>query len=388
MLIGRSGRSIPTTTLEEYVEFWESLEAMRVTLEDPITTAATNFFEETWVAVNQAADVSTLSASFGTNILTPDNFGPPAIQVDPDSTITPAGPSFFNVGTTLQDVTGVVSYAFGTFEVIPTEPLVIIDAPLPTPTVTSFSATGNTLLIGSYNVLNLDPNDEDGDEDVANGRFEAIAQVICTNMGSPDVVGLQEIQDNTGSDDDGVTAADVTLSMLVDAIENECSLMYEFIDNTFIIDGASGGQPGGNIRTAYLYNPARISLVEGSVSATTNIPQDDPTNPFFGSRLPLAATFTFTPTGTQFVVVNNHFSSKGGSAPTQSFVQPFEEVRLPVALLVFFAPCLKLSRIYQMFCFSLDSLSPRCSSKALPWSMVVWMNAFPKLLEIANLLKA
>ncbi|MEO0444308.1 MAG: hypothetical protein AAFZ92_11325, partial [Pseudomonadota bacterium] len=29
---------------------------------------------------------------------------------------------------------------------------------------------------------------------------------------------------------------------------------YEFIDNTFITDDANGGEPGGNIRTAYLYD--------------------------------------------------------------------------------------------------------------------------------------
>ncbi|NJL81162.1 MAG: hypothetical protein HC917_24515 [Richelia sp. SM2_1_7] len=68
------------------------------------------------------------------------------------------------------------------------------------------------------NVLNLDPNDADGDADVADGRFSAIAKQIINNLKAPDIIGLQEIQDNTGSADDGVTSASDTLQKLVDEI--------------------------------------------------------------------------------------------------------------------------------------------------------------------------
>ncbi len=40
--------------------------------------------------------------------------------------------------------------------------------------------------------------------------------------------------------------------------------------------------------------------------------QTDPTSPFFASRLPLIADFTFQ--GETVTVVNNHFTSKGGSS--------------------------------------------------------------------------
>jgi predicted extracellular nuclease len=84
----------------------------------------------------------------------------------------------------------------------------------------------------------------------------------------------------------------------------------------------SGGQPGGNIRTAFLYNPARVQLDANSVRTITDPTdqQTNPNNPFFASRLPLVATFGFR--GEDVTVVNNHFTSKGGSSPLFGQIQP------------------------------------------------------------------
>ena len=170
-----------------------------------------------------------------------------------------------DVGASLGDVTGVVSYGFSNFEILPTEAFSVVSNSTLTPESTQLTGTNNQLTIASYNVLNLDPNDNDGDTDIANGRFDAIAQQLVSNLNTPDIIGLQEVQDNSGSADDGTTAADVTLQTLVDAIAVAGGPTYEFIDNTFIGNNVSGGQPGGNIRTAFLYNPNRVSVVNGSV---------------------------------------------------------------------------------------------------------------------------
>ncbi len=53
-------------------------------------------------------------------------------------------------------------------------------------------------------------------------------------MRSPDIVGLQEVQDGSGSTDDGVTSAAATLQMLVDEIVAQGGPNYEFIDNPYI----------------------------------------------------------------------------------------------------------------------------------------------------------
>ncbi|MGB5593826.1 MAG: hypothetical protein WBM62_07320 [Crocosphaera sp.] len=120
------------------------------------------------------------------------------------------------------------------------------------------------------------------------------------------------------STDIGVSESSSTLQMLVDAIAAAGGPEYAFIDNPFITDGLSGGQPGGNIRTAYLYNPNRVSLVNGSLQT---IGSQAAGETFNGARLPLVATFDFN--GEQVTVVDNHFSSKGGSAPILGVEQDF-----------------------------------------------------------------
>ncbi|MGV2827299.1 hypothetical protein [Myxosarcina sp. GI1(2024)] len=118
---------------------------------------------------------------------------------------------------------------------------------------------------------------------------------------------------------------------MVDRIEEISGISYEFIDNPFIGDDTSGGEPGGNIRTTFLYNPNRVSLsdeplpdqpFEGSVQTVVDSQdqQTNPDNPFFDTRLPLVGFFSFK--GQEEVVVNNHFSSKGGSAPLFGALQP------------------------------------------------------------------
>ncbi|MGB3614729.1 MAG: hypothetical protein WBA10_13130, partial [Elainellaceae cyanobacterium] len=112
---------------------------------------------------------------------------------------------------------------------------------------------------------------------------------------------------------------------------------YQFIDTPGIVPASvdasgnvtrpTGGQSGGNIRVGYLYNPERVSLVENSVVPLTD-PVDQAVNsenPFFGSRIPLAATFLFNQQ--EVTVVNNHFSSKNGSAPLFGQTQPSTDLQ-------------------------------------------------------------
>ncbi|MEO1090948.1 MAG: DUF3616 domain-containing protein [Pseudomonadota bacterium] len=329
-VIGSAGRQPPSEVIdddafasfdpsEDGIDFFESLEGMRVTAQDVLATSPTNRFGEIFGVVDGGDGASGLS-SRGTLNISPDDFNPEKIQVQVDPAILPGFDiPLVDAGAGLGDVTGVVSYAFGNFEILATESFAATPAEL-APEVTALAKSGGVLTVASYNVLNLDPNDGDGDTDVADGRFDAIAQQIVESLGSPDVIGLQEIQDDTGETDDGVTAAGQTLQQLVDAIAAAGGPAYAFIDNTFIDNNASGGAPGANIRTAFLYDPARVELVDGSVRA---IGDQGEGGAFDGARLPLVADFRF---GDETVtVVNNHFSSKGGSAPILGTDQPFDE---------------------------------------------------------------
>lgn len=332
--IGEGGHTIPTESIDDDpsnydpaadgLDFFESIEGMRVSVDNLQVVAGTNRFGEVFGVSGDATGLS----DRGTLNISPDDFNPERIQFNFDSGIFDPGDPLVDVGDTITNVTGVVSYSFGNYEILPTEALGdIIDGGLEAET-TEIEATDTQLTIASYNVLNLDPNDADGDMDVANGRFEAVARQILENMGTPDIVGLQEIQDNTGSVDDGVVSADETLARLIEALDRvddgvvNGSTPYAFIDNTFIDNNASGGQPGANIRTAFLYNTDRVDLVDGSVGT---IGTQGPGGSFDGARLPLKATFEFN--GEDVTVINNHFSSKGGSQPIFGTTQPFEQLQ-------------------------------------------------------------
>lgn len=298
------------------LDFYESLEGMRVTINDALAVGATNGFGEIFTVANNGTGATGLSDR-GTINIAPDDFNPERIQVQFDSGILPGFTQNVSVGAKLGDVTGVVGYNFGNFEVNVTETFSVVEPSALTAEVTQLKPGADKLTVASYNILNLDPNDNDGDRDIADGRFVAIAQQIINNLGTPDVIGLQEVQDNSGSINDGTISASVTLQTLVDAIAAAGGPTYQFIDNPFIGNNVSGGQPGANIRTAFLYNPNRVELVDGSVKT---IGGQNPGEAFAGARLPLVATFEFN--GQEVTVVNNHFSSKGGSSPLFGANQP------------------------------------------------------------------
>ncbi len=181
---------------------------------------------------------------------------------------------------------------------------------------TTIAMARDRLTVATFNVLNLDPNDADGDTDVADGRFAALGAQIANNMGAPDIIGLQEIQDSSGSLNDGTTDAAVTLQLLVDAIAAAGGPAYAFAE-AVPADGTSGGQGGANIRNAFLYRTDRVDLVEGSVDFAAG---SDADASFDDSRRPLVGEFVFN--GETVTVINNHFRSKGGSDPLYGATQP------------------------------------------------------------------
>ena len=297
------------------IDFYETLEGMLVEVQNPLAVSGTNRFGEIFTVADNGENATGLSDR-GTINISPDDFNPERIQIQLDRDILPGFEALVNVGDFLENVTGVVGYSFGNYEVLATETFGSTEAFL-APETTELTAGANQLTVASYNVLNLDSvvenpeNTEDGeddvDDDVANGRFNTIANQIVNNLQSPDIVALQEIQDNDGAEISDVVAADVTLQTLVDAIAAAGGPTYEFFE-VAPENGADGGQPGGNIRVAYLYNDERVDLVEGSVE---RLGSEDPA--FEDSRKPIETTFQFN--GEEVTVVNNHFSSKGGSSP-------------------------------------------------------------------------
>lgn len=175
------------------------------------------------------------------------------------------------------------------------------------------------LSVATYNVENLSPASEPA-------KFERLAEGLVTHLSSPDIVTVEEVQDDSGPEDDGTVGADGTLRRLTDEIRAAGGPAYAWqqIDPE---DGADGGQPGGNIRVAFLYNPERVSFTEragGDATSPVRVEERDgapalsaspgriaPQDPAWeAGRKPLAGEFAFR--GRKVFVVANHFSSKGG----------------------------------------------------------------------------
>ena len=260
LIIGTEGRVLPTQIIApDGIDFWESLEGMLVTVSDAVAVSPTTRFDEIYVLPDNGLGATGVNSRGGITIA-PDDFNPERIKIQLDGDLLPDFIPQVNVGDRLGDITGVISYGFGNFQVLSTAEFTTEPGDLE-PEITPIAPLADNLTIASYNLLNLDPNDEDGSADVAEGQFEAIGLQIVDNLNSPDIIALQEVQDNDGSVDSGNVSADLTYSTLIDAIVAAGGPIYEFLDST-PADGEDGGQPGGNIRVGYLYNPDRVNFLE------------------------------------------------------------------------------------------------------------------------------
>jgi predicted extracellular nuclease/Ca2+-binding RTX toxin-like protein len=336
---GEGGLLPPSSSFADASAFYESMEGMLVTVKEAVVVGPTNDFGEIYTVIDNDSDrangvngaelndrgalqIEGGTSDFGNTNVNGGDFNPERLQIDDDNGVLAgfSSPSV-SVGAELGDVTGVVGYNFGNYEVVATQAFAVEQQSALQKETTTLEGSADRLTVASYNAENLDPND-------GASRFNVIAQEILTNLKAPDIIALQEVQDNDGPGNaagSSVKAANVTLQMLVDALNAAApaGVVYAFIDNPFIGDDANGGEGGGNIRNAFVFRTDRVELVDGSLKtiaadgsaitdpAGASDQQTNPDNPFYDSRLPLTATFEFN--GEEVTIVNNHFSSKGGS---------------------------------------------------------------------------
>ncbi|MBE9007991.1 choice-of-anchor I family protein [Fortiea sp. LEGE XX443] len=350
IILGNGGRAIPTTVIDDDsisnveinsifdpandgIDFYESLEGTLVQINNPVAVSPTNGFGEVWVLADNGENATGRTARGGIAVSAND-FNPERIQIDDN--LLPGGTPQVSVGATFDTIVGVVAYNFNNFEVLPTSLTVTAPSPLERE-VTNLTATADQLTVATFNVENLDPSD-------GATQFANLANRIVNNLKSPDILSLEEIQDNSGATNNGIVDASQTYQLLIDAIAQAGGPTYEFrqIDP---VNNTTGGQPGGNIRVGYLFNPERVDFVDrpggGSTTSISVTDVDgvptlsaspgfiDPTNSAFNnSRRPLVGEFVFN--GQTIYLIGNHFNSKGGDQPLFGPSQPpilFTEVQ-------------------------------------------------------------
>jgi predicted extracellular nuclease/Ca2+-binding RTX toxin-like protein len=312
--IGNGGILPPTQSIDsdgltifnpavDGIDFWETLEGMRVSIDQPLVVADSNSFGETFVVASAGVGATGVNFNGGITISAGD-YNPEMIQID-DSLFGAEVNLAYGVGDQLGTVIGVIDYSFSHYELRLTAlPTGTIDIPL-VREVADFAGDANYMTFATFNVENLDPGD---------GKYDELAADIVTNLRLPDVIAIQEMQDDNGAINDGTTSAAANAQNLIDAIFAASGVRYVYVEIA-PTNGSTGGEPGGNIRNGYLYRDDRIDLVDGSLQVIT-----DPS--YSNSRLPLVATWSFQ--GSLITTINVHLTARSGSDDLWGATQPPE----------------------------------------------------------------
>lgn len=348
VVIGGGGRVPPATVIDDDatgsvetsgsfdpafdgIDFYESLENMRVQVADPVATGPTSDFgsnREIPVVVDGGANASLLTPRGGI-LVRPTDFNPERVILNDWISGGPRLPDA-NVGDSFPGTAvGLMDYSFGNFKLQVASLPARVSGGI-TRDVADATDDSHELSVGTFNLENLAASNPPS-------KFASLADLIVNNLRSPDILAVEEVQDRNGTTNNGVVDAAATYATLIAAIQTAGGPTYDYrqIDP---VNGQDGGAPGGNIRQAFLFRTDRgVSFVDapGAGPTTANAVvgtgsethlqyspgRVDPINTAFStSRKPLAGEFTFN--GHRFFVVANHFNSKGGDDPLFGRFQP------------------------------------------------------------------
>ncbi len=321
--VGKRGRAVPDSVvdddgLQEFqpdrdgIDFFESLEGMRIEIPAPFVVGPTSKYGEVTVVVDRGAGASLRTARQGL-LEGPDDANPERFIVTGDAGSTIPDLNVGDAWAADQSVVGVVSYAFGTFRVMATEPLPKATASTPNhrEAAARLTVDPQKLTVGSFNLLNLSARDDQE-------KFDRLARVIVEELASPDLLCVQEVQDDSGADDDGIVTAAATYERLIRTISSLGGPEYR-AHSLDPIDNQEGGRPGGNIRVGFLFNPERVEAgrLERLDDPAFRV---DPDKGWSNTRRPLLGQFRFR--GEEIYAVGLHLRSKGRDNRLFGAIQP------------------------------------------------------------------
>lgn len=332
--------------LTDAIDFWESLEGMRIKVETPTVVGFRGGLEKfderkSYITVYVKPEGSTdpaLESNVGAPIPDPiaKYHNPEVIRiVDSDLAPNVRATNVFNVGDKFSyDLEGIMSYqtnVFGDGEFV----LFVTGDFNGTSSIKSLENRPQTrlmadedhLTVAAFNVENLAGN--------RLTRLQEIAKAISINLKCPDIVVLPEIQDFNGPVMSGGSSAEQTLIGLMGYLNCTDKAYYRAL-NVDPVSMQDGGEPGGNIRVSMIFNSRRVGFEsrgaataydETTIDANGNFNQNPgriyPNDPVFNrSRKPLGAQFTFK--GEKVTVIGTHFNSKLGDGNLWGATQPLD----------------------------------------------------------------
>ncbi len=356
-VLGSGGRMPPTAVIDDdnagnvetagtfdvagdAIDFYESLEGMILQVNNGDVVNATRSFGEITLLPDDGSWATGLRTPRGGILLGGyTDANPERIIVD-DEILRDLAPlprpvkamPDMNVGDDLTSaVVGPLDYSFSNYKIQATTTPAFTSGGIPREVTAALA--GNEVSIATFNVENLAGTDPQA-------KYDHLAQLIVTNLRAPDILGIEEVQDNDGvAGGTGSTVVDATTSWtrLVAAIQAAGGPTYQYrqIDP---VDDAEGGAPGGNIRVGFLFRtdrgvkfldrPGGSPTTETTLVGKPNAPELS-SNPgrigtqsaaFDNTRKPLVGEFKIK--GKPYFVIVNHFSSKNEDQPLFGPNQP------------------------------------------------------------------
>jgi hypothetical protein len=191
--VSQISTSNPNLEPKKYgLDFWKSLVGELVTVREPTALTKPSQYGDTWVVGNWK--VTGRNDRDGLT-MTDKDANPEAIIIGTPLDRT-KNPTNTRMGDSLEEITGVVTYAFGFYRILPRTALKVTKSQtpaLPPPTKLISSGSCDGITFGDYNVENLAAT-SDHHTDLANH--------IVNYMKSPDFMFIQEIQDDNGVKND------------------------------------------------------------------------------------------------------------------------------------------------------------------------------------------
>ena len=313
----------------EALDYWESLEGMRVEVTKPKVTGP-QYKGDIYVLPGDYKGQK-LNNIGGVN-LRPGVQNTEVLPITVGNKFVAKAKDYFN-----ENITGVVTYKNKTYKIDPSSVPAIQDGGLKRE-VSKIYPSEDKLTIASYNIENFSANNK-GHDETPEEKVDKIANSFIKEVHSPDIITLIEVQDNNGGVNDGTVDGVKSGEKLAQRIKSLGGPDYKYTEIA-PVDGKDGGKPGANIRVAYLYNPKRVTLIGkekgGSEEAARfvnghlekNPARIDPTSVHFEKvRKSLAAEFEFK--GERIVVIANHLKSKLGDDAIYGSNQPSVENTRP-----------------------------------------------------------
>ena len=283
-IVGLGGRMPPTNVIDDDtsgdievgptvfdpandgIDFYESLEGMIVQVNNAHVVGPTKDFGEFVFLPDNGSWATGPRTPRGGILYRYEDGNPERLTVDDEilrDLIVPRPSKAMvdvNVGDRITSpIVGPLDYSFANFKIQATSMPTAAPSDLrPETTFPRFFA----LAVATFNVENLDPGD--------GATIGRLAGQIVNNLLSPDLIGIEEVQDNNGEVNNGVVDASQSWNLLITAIRAAGGPTYQYrqIDP---VDNQDGGAPGGNIRVGFLFRTDRgLSFVDRPGGTSTS----------------------------------------------------------------------------------------------------------------------